>query len=45
MMDFRSNITLVEVIKKRAFGGTYFRDIYYSVTNKWYKAHGKNLIC
>ena len=25
------------MIKKGAFGGTYFRDIYSSVTNKWYK--------
>ena len=26
-MDFRPNITPVEVIKKGAFGRTYFRDI------------------
>ena len=36
-MDFRPNITPVEGIKKIAFGGTYFRDIYSSVTDKWYK--------
>ena len=36
-MDFRPNITIIEVIKKGSFGGTYFRDIYSSVTNKWYK--------
>ena len=36
-MDFRPNITPIEVIKKRAFGGTYFGDIYSSVANKWYK--------
>ena len=36
-MDFRPNITPVEMIKKGAFGGTYFRDIYSSVTDKWYK--------
>ena len=36
-MHFRPNITPGEVIKKGAFGGTYFRDIYSSVTNKWYK--------
>ena len=36
-MDFRQNITPIEVIKKGAFGGTYFRDIYSSVTDKWYK--------
>ena len=36
-MDFRPNITPVEVIKKGAFGGTYFRGIYSSVINKWHK--------
>ena len=36
-MDFRPNITPIEVIKKGAFRGTYFRDIYSSVTNKCYK--------
>ena len=33
-MDFRPNITPGEVINKAAFGETYFRDIYSSVTNK-----------
>ena len=36
-MDFRPNITPIEVIKKGAFGGTYLRDIDSSVTNKWHK--------
>ena len=36
-MEFRSNITPVEIIKKGAFGGTYFRDIYPNVNDKWYK--------
>ena len=36
-MDFRPNIAPIEVIKKGAFGGTYFRDIYSVITNKWYK--------
>ena len=36
-MDFRPNITPVDVIKKGAFGGTYFRDIYSNVNDKWYK--------
>ena len=27
----------VEVIKEGTFGGTYFRDIYSSVTGNWYK--------
>ena len=36
-MDFGANKTPVETIKEGAFGGTYFRDIYCSVTDKWYK--------
>ena len=36
-MDFRPNITPAEVIKKGASGGTYFGNIYSSVTDKWYK--------
>ena len=36
-MDFGTNKTSVEIIKEGAFGGTYFRDIYSSVDNKWYK--------
>ena len=30
-MDFGVNKTPVEVIKEGAFGGNYFRDIYFSV--------------
>ena len=36
-MDFGANKTPVKIIKKVAFGGTYFRDIYSSANNKWYK--------
>ena len=36
-MDFRPNITPVEVIKKGAFGGSYFRDIYSGINGKWYR--------
>ena len=36
-MDFGPNKTPVEVIKEGAFGGTYFRDIYSNVNEKWYK--------
>ena len=36
-MDFTPNISPVEVIKKGAFGGTYFRDIYSGVNDKFYK--------
>ena len=35
MMDFGTNKTPVEIIKKGAFGGTYFRDIYFGINGKW----------
>ena len=34
-MDFKPNITRVDVIKKGEFGGRYFRDIYSNVNDKW----------
>ena len=34
-MEFRPNISPVDVIKKGAFSGTYFRDIYSCVTGKF----------
>ena len=40
-MDFGANKTPIEVIKEGAFGGTYFRDIYSSVNEKWYKKSWK----
>ena len=36
-MEFRPNISPVDVIKKGAFGGTYFRAVYYGVNDKWYR--------
>ena len=36
-MDFGTNKIPVEIIKEGAFGGTYFRDIYSDVNDKWYK--------
>ena len=36
-MDFRPIVSPIEVIKKGAFGGAYFGDIYSSVTNKLHK--------
>ena len=36
-MDFKPNKTPVEIIKEGSFGGTYFRDIYSSVNDKFYK--------
>ena len=41
-MDFRANKTPIEVIKEGAFGGTYFRDIYSGVNEKWYRKLWKN---
>ena len=42
-MKFRPIISPIDVIKKGAFGGTYFRNIYSNVNNKFYKNTGKNL--
>ena len=36
-MDFGLNVSPVEVIKKVAFSGAYFRDIYSGVNYRWYK--------
>ena len=36
-MESHPNISPVDVIKKGSFGGTYFRDIYSSINDKWYK--------
>ena len=36
-MDFRQNITPTEVIEKGAFGGTYLRNIFSGIDDKWYK--------
>ena len=36
-MHFSSNKTPIEIIKEGGFGGTYFRDIYSSINEKWYK--------
>ena len=35
-MDFRANKSSVEIIREGVFGGTYFRDIYSQVNEKWY---------
>ena len=34
---FSPNKTPIEVIRKGAFGGTYFRDTYSGINEKWYK--------
>ena len=36
-MDLGPNISPAEVIRKGAFGGTYFRNIYSGVKNKFYR--------
>ena len=36
-MDFRPNKTPIEIIRESEFGGTYFRDIYSGINEKWYK--------
>ena len=35
-MKFNPNKTPIEIIKERAFGGTYFKDIYSGINKKWY---------
>ena len=42
-MGFRPNIIPVEVIRKGAFGGTYFRNFYSGINDKWYKNSWKEL--
>ena len=42
-MELRPNISPVDVIKKAAFGGTCFRDIYSNVTGKFYKNSWKKI--
>ena len=36
-MDFASSKTPAEIIKEGAFGGTYFRDIYSGINDRWYR--------
>ena len=36
-MNFSPNKTPIEAIIEVAFGGTYFRDIYSGINEKWYK--------
>ena len=42
-MDFGPNVSIAEIIKKGAFGGTYFRNIYSGVNDKFYKNSWKEL--
>ena len=43
-MEFNPNKTSIEVIRKAAFGGTYFRNIYSGINEKWYKYSWKELV-
>ena len=43
-MNCSPNKTPIEVIKEGAFGGTYFRDFYSGINEKWYK-NFKERIC
>ena len=43
-MDFSPNKTPIEKIKEGAFGGTYFRDIYSGINEKWYKNSWKEFV-
>ena len=43
-MHFGANETTIEEIKEGAFGGAYFRDIYFVLMKSGTESHGKNLI-
>ena len=43
-MDFGSNKTPIRITKEGAFGGTYFRNIYFNINKKWYKNLRKEFI-
>ena len=43
-MNFSPNKTLIEVIKEGAFGGTFFRDIYSGINEKWYTNSWKEFV-
>ena len=40
-MDFGPKKKPIEIIKKGAFGGTYFKDIYSGINGKWYRKYWK----
>ena len=43
-MNFCPNITTIEIIKEGTFGGTYFRDIFSGINEKWYKNSWKEFV-
>ena len=43
-MDFSPTKTPVKIIKEDAFSGTYFKEIYCGINEKWYKNSWKELV-
>ena len=43
-MDFSPNKTPIEIIKGGPFEGTYFRDIYSGINEKWYENSWKEFV-
>ena len=43
-MNFSPNKTPIEIIKDGAFRGTYFRDTYSGINEKWYKNSWKEFV-
>ena len=43
-MTFSPNKTPIEVIREGSFGGTYFKDIYSGINEKWYKYLWKEFV-
>ena len=43
-MNFSPKNTPIEVIREDALGGTYFRDIYSGINEKWYKNSWKEFV-
>ena len=43
-MNFSPSKTPIEIIKEGAFGGTYFRDIYFGINEKYYKNSWKEFV-
>ena len=43
-MNFITSKTATEIIKESAFGGTYFRNIYSVINEKWYKNSWKEFV-
>ena len=42
--EFQPNKRPIEVIRELAFGGTYFKDIYSGINEKWWKNSWKEFV-